>query len=137
MSRVRTMLSCPVPRVRAAAAQVLAAALMLAALVLCAVRSPTAAPRLVKCAAPSLHSGSTPRLVDAAPPRLEAPLKRARVTLDLPAVASASAEPFARFTVAHAAARGLGPGRVGARDLYLSHFRRRIPRMNSEDPPCG
>jgi hypothetical protein len=117
--------------------QLLAAALVLVALALFGVQGFAAAPRVVQRSVASLHTGSEPRLVDAAPHRLDAPLKRDRVWLDLPLGPAAYGSRLARLPSAQHATPALGPGRARPRDLRLSHFRRRIPRMNSEDPPCA
>lgn len=111
--------------------------LVLAAVVLLGVQGSAAAPRVVDRTAPSLHSGSQPRVVDATPQRLDLPLKRDHSWLDLPFVPPDQRSGVARVSGAQHDAPALGPGRARSTDLRLSHFRRRIPRMNSEDPPCA
>ena len=141
MSRSRARLSPDTAPARAWswAEQLLASALVIAALLLSGVRGGDVAPRASAHAEPSLHSGSRAPLLDAAPRRLDVQVRRERVWLDLPPLPLASAPSASRLfaAVRSSSARLLGPGREPARDLRVAQFRRRIPRMNSEEPPCG
>ncbi|MEO6603248.1 MAG: hypothetical protein ABIQ16_25410 [Polyangiaceae bacterium] len=124
-------------RVRLWPQQLLAALLVLAAVLLFGARGFAGSPQVVEHSVASLHSGSQSQWVDAAPNRIDAQLKRDRVWFDLPLLLLPPNPSATRFVATRRDAPALGPGRVGPRDLRLSHFRRRIPRMNSEEPPCG
>jgi hypothetical protein len=137
MSRARGKLCLTVAPVCAGVGQLLATILVLVTLAFCGAHRFTAPARLIGHVAPSLHAGSTPRVLDAVAPRLDASLQRVRLWLDLPLVPGLRPPRVARFASAWGDVPALGPGHFRPRDLSLSHFRRRIPRMNSEDPPCG
>lgn len=124
-------------RARSWADPLLAAVLVLAALLLIGARGAAAAPRDTAHSGATLHEGSRALLVDAAPRRSDVQIRRDRVWLDLPPLSLARGRNRFQDPRRECAVLRLGPGFDLARDLRLSHFRRRIPRMNSEDPPCG
>ncbi|MET0791233.1 MAG: hypothetical protein ABW061_06895 [Polyangiaceae bacterium] len=143
MPRLRASLKPPrreIVRCRSWAHGLLAGLLVLAAILLFGARGDAAALQVVQHSGPTIDSRSQSSLADAAPRRIDAQVKRDRVWLDLPLLplaarpSAVSLQPEARSD-----APALGPGcaRAHERDLRLTHFRRRIPRMNSEDPPCG
>jgi hypothetical protein len=75
------------------------------------------------------------RTVEATPPRAEPQLRRDGASLqDLlqPLTASVQAP---RRSVLLCAPHGLGPGYQLPRDRTVAQFRRRIPRLSSEEPP--
>ena len=85
----------------------------------------------------SIEAGSRHRSFDATPPRAEPQARRDRGDAqDHPLHPQLVATQGAQRFVLHELHRvGIGPGYQLPRDRAASHFRRRIPRLSSEEPP--
>lgn len=107
----------------------------LAAMLLLAAQAHTPLTKVFEQAGPSISDGARHHVVAVVPRRSDSQVRRDRGWLDdvLPLLSLASAAP--RQLAQYRPAGALGAGYVAPRDRSISQFRKRIPRMNSEDPP--
>lgn len=107
----------------------------LAAVLLLAAQAHAPVAKFFERSGPSISGGASPQAVAAVPRRGEPQIRRDPAWFDdvLPLLSLAGVAP--RQRAQYRPTEALGAGYVAPRDRSISQFRKRIPRMNSEDPP--